>query len=58
MAELNFEILCASSSQAKGRVERTNWTLQHRLVKELRLESVWDMDTGSAFLPVFMKHYN
>ena len=37
LAELNIEILCAHSSQAKGRVERANRTLQDRLVKELRL---------------------
>jgi hypothetical protein len=34
LAELNIEILCANSSQAKGRVERANRTLQDRLVKE------------------------
>ena len=41
LAELNIEIICANSSQAKGRVERANRTLQDRLVKELRMaESV------------------
>jgi len=30
---LNIEIICANSSQAKGRVERANKTLQDRLVK-------------------------
>ena len=35
--ELNIEILCANSSQAKDRVERANRTLQDRLVKELQL---------------------
>jgi transposase len=43
LAELNIEILCANSSQAKGRVERANRTLQDRLVKELRLENVSDI---------------
>jgi len=37
LAELNIEILYANSSQAKGRVEGVNSTLQDRLVKELRL---------------------
>lgn len=32
LAELSIEILCANSSQAKGRVERVNRTLQDRLV--------------------------
>src|SRR6202012_3919964 len=44
LAELNIEILCANSSQAKGRVERANRTLQDRLVKELRLAGISDMD--------------
>ncbi|MBB4403094.1 hypothetical protein GGD52_003617 [Agrobacterium tumefaciens] len=35
VCELNIEILRANSSQAKGRVERMNRTLQDRLVKEL-----------------------
>jgi hypothetical protein len=30
LAELNIEIICANSSQAKGRVERLNRTLQDR----------------------------
>ena len=40
LAELNIEIICANSSQAKGRVERVSRTLQDRLVKELRLAKV------------------
>jgi hypothetical protein len=58
LAELNIEIICANSSQAKGRVERANRTLQDRLVKELRLENVCDMDAGNAFLPEFLVRYN
>jgi len=58
LAELNIEILCANSSQAKGRVERANRTLQDRLVKELRLEGISDKVAGNAFLPGFMARYN
>jgi hypothetical protein len=58
LAELNIEILCANSSQAKGRVERENRTLQDRLVKELRLEGICDMAAGNAFLPVFQRRFN
>jgi hypothetical protein len=58
LAELNIEILCANSSQAKGRVERANRTLQYRLVKELRLVSISDMAAGNAYLPRFMERYN
>ncbi len=58
LAELNIEILCANSSQAKGRVERANRTLQDRLVKELRLAGVSNMEGGNDFLPGFMEQYN
>jgi len=55
---LTIEIICANSSQAKGRVERANKTLQDRLVKELRLAGVSTMEAGNAFLPTFMADYN
>lgn len=58
MNELNIEILCANSSQAKGRVERANRTLQDRLVKEMRLAGISDPENGNAFLPGFMERYN
>jgi len=47
-----------NSSQAKGRVERANRTLQDRLVKELRLANICNMDAGNAFLPKFRERYN
>jgi len=56
--ELNIEILCANSSQAKGRVERANRTLQDRLVKELRLAGISDMEAGNAFLESFKTRFN
>ena len=49
---------CANSSQAKGRVERVNRTLQDRLVKELRLAGISDIAAGNAFLPGFMERFN
>jgi hypothetical protein len=58
LAELNIEIICANSSQAKGRVERVNRTLQDRLVKELRLDNVCDMQAGNDFLPEFLNRFN
>jgi transposase len=58
LAELNIEIICANSSQAKGRVERVNRTLQDRLVKELRLANISDMESGNAFLPSFLLAHN
>ncbi|PSK85771.1 integrase-like protein [Limimaricola soesokkakensis] len=57
-AELQIEILCAHSSQAKGRVERANRTLPDRLVKELRLAGISDIAAANAFLPGFVARYN
>src|SRR5258708_28322552 len=58
LAELNIEILCANSSQAKGRVERANRTLQDRLVKEMRLAGICDMAAGNLFLPSVVEHFH
>jgi hypothetical protein len=58
LAELNLEIICANSSQAKGRVERVNRTLQDRLVKELRLAAVTGMADGNVFLGRFVDDFN
>ncbi|WP_378941209.1 ISNCY family transposase [Mesorhizobium sp. ANAO-SY3R2] len=58
LAELDIEILCANSSQAKGRVERVNRTLQDRLVKELRLADISDIAAANAFLPAFVADFN
>src|SRR4030095_15066149 len=58
LSELNIEILCANSSQAKGRVERAHATLQDRLVKELRLAGISDLEAANAFLPDFIASYN
>ena len=55
---LNIDLICAHSSQAKGRVERAHKTLQDRLVKELRLAGVSDIDAANAFLPSFMAQHN
>jgi transposase len=53
LAELNIEILCANSSQAKGRVERANRTLQDRLVKDLRLAEISDYENRTEWHRVF-----
>jgi hypothetical protein len=58
LSELGIEIICANSSQAKGRVERANRTLQNRLVKEMRLAGISDMAAGNAFLPGFIADHN
>ena len=56
--ELNIQIICANSSQAKGRVERANKTLQDRLVKELRLKGINGMEEANAYLPEFIIDFN
>lgn len=56
--ELNIDILCANVPQAKGRVERVHKTLQDRLVKELRLAGVGDMEAANAFIPGFIADFN
>jgi len=55
---LNIDIICANSSQAKGRVERAHKTLQDRLVKELRLAGAATLAAGNALLPAFTADYN
>jgi transposase len=58
LKELGIELICANSPQAKGRVERANQTLQDRLVKELRLAGINDIEKGNAFLLTFWDEYN
>lgn len=55
---LDIELIHANTPQAKGRVERANQTLQDRLVKELRLQGIDDIETANQFLPHFIKEYN
>jgi len=58
MQELDIPILCANTPQAKGRVERVNQTLQDRLVKEMRLRKINNMQEGNAYLPEFITDFN
>lgn len=58
MQELDIQIICANTPQAKGRIERANQTLQDRLVKELRLLGISDIDSANAYLPGFRQDFN
>jgi hypothetical protein len=58
LSELNIDIICANSPQAKGRVERAFATLQDRLVKELRLAGISTIAAANAWLPGFITGYN
>jgi transposase len=56
--ELDIELICANSPQAKGRIERANRTFQDRLVKELRLRDISTMEAANAYLPEFLTEHN
>jgi transposase len=58
MQELDIQIICANTPQAKGRVERVNQTLQDRLVKEMRLRGISSMAAGNAYLPEFIADFD
>ena len=58
MLELEIQIICANTPQAKGRVERVNQTLQDRLPKEMRLRGIANMADGNTYLPEFMADLN
>jgi transposase len=55
---LAIEPIHARTPQAKGRVERSNQTLQDRLVKEMRLRGITTMAEAEAYLPEFMAAWN
>lgn len=55
---LAIEPIHANPPQAKGRVERANQTLQDRLVKELRLRNISDIESANLWLSEFVKDYN
>jgi hypothetical protein len=50
MEQLGIKLILANSPQAKGRVERMNGVLQDRLVKELRLAGINDLESANRFL--------
>lgn len=58
MQDLDIQIICANTPQAKGRVERVNQTLQDRLVKEMRLRGISSVMDGNAYLPEFIEDFN
>lgn len=59
LRELNIDFIPARSPQAKGRVERLFGTLQDRLVKELRLEGIDNIDDANRYLAdVYLPRHN
>ncbi len=58
LRDLEIELICAHSPQAKGRVERRNGVLQDRLVKEMRLRGINTIEGANQFLPEFFVGFN
>jgi transposase len=59
LEELGVELIIAGSPQAKGRVERSNGTLQDRLVAELKLRGIRTLGEANAYIQSeFVADYN
>lgn len=58
LESLDIEAICASSPQAKGRVERLFQTCQDRLVKEMRLLGIDSLEAANDYLPRFIAFFN
>ncbi len=57
--DLGINLITAHSPQAKGRIERLFETLQDRLIKEMRLHNISDMETANKFLAeTFIPKFN
>lgn len=55
---LGIELIPASTSQAKGRIERLWETLQDRLITEFKLNNIKTIEEANKFLPKYIKKYN
>jgi len=58
MSELQIEPIFANSPEAKGRVERLFGVLQDRLIKELRLAKVNNIEDANKFLKKYLVKFN
>jgi hypothetical protein len=59
LKELGVEFIAAHSPQAKGRVERANGTLQDRLIAELCLRKITNLEIANHYITnIFIKDYN
>jgi transposase len=57
--ELGIETIPAFSPQAKGRIERQGGTFQDRLVAEMALENITEIDQANAWLDaVYLDRFN
>jgi len=55
---LGIAVIHARIPQAKGRVERTNQTLQDHPVKKIRLPNIDSREAANAFSPTFIEAFN
>jgi len=59
LKELGIHVLSAFSAQAKGRVEREGGTFQDRLIAEMDLDGITDIDTANVWLETtFLPRHN
>ena len=58
MNQVGVKPISAHSPEAKGRVERMFETLQDRLVKELRLANISNIEKANEFLKTYIPQYN
>lgn len=58
MDVLGIELIAASTSQAKGRIERLWETLQDRLYNEFKINNITTIEEANKFLPKYMDKYN
>ena len=58
MDSLGVELIAASTSQAKGRIERLWETLQDRLTIEFKLNNITTIEEANMFLPSYIEKFN
>lgn len=59
LGELEITSICANSPQAKGRIERAFGVLQDRMIGEMRLDGIIDIESANRWLEqVFIDRHN
>ena len=58
LLQLHIEPICAHSPQAKGRVERLFQTLQDRMCKAMRLQSIDNIEQANSWLDEYLREHN
>lgn len=58
LEELGVRVIYARSAPAKGRIERSFKTFQHRLIREMRLRKIKTIDEANKFLESYLPGFN